>query len=203
MEEIVKKLIKEAFKTGYTYSDYRVLVNQLVLENKSTGVEQTDALSNYSLLNHKRMKRLDKTTKLSEKVLEKLQTLDRKVIWVVLTESWCGDAAQTLPIINKIAEASNNITLKVVLRDENAQLMDNFLTRGSRSIPKLIMVNETIGEVIDCWGPRPSVATNMVKAYKEKHGTLTAEFKQDLQIWYNKDKGENTIDDLLELLSLK
>ncbi|MEL4306588.1 thioredoxin family protein [Joostella sp. CR20] len=203
MEEIVRVLIKEGLKKSYTYADYRALVEQLVLENKSTGVEQTEALSNYSMLNHKRMKRLDKTVKLLESVQEKLKSFNRKVTWLVPTESWCGDAAQTLPIINAIAEASENITLKVVLRDENEQLMDHFLTRGSRSIPKLIMVDDAVNEVIDCWGPRPSIATNMVKAYKEAHGKLTPEFKQDLQVWYNKDKGQNTIEDLLELLSLK
>ncbi|QLE00731.1 thioredoxin family protein [Galbibacter sp. BG1] len=203
MEEIVRQLIKQAIEGGYSYSEYRNLVARLVLDGKSTGNEQTEALSNYSMLNERRMKRLDKTIKLSEAVLNRLSKLDRNIIWVVLTESWCGDAAQTLPVIQKFAEASNRIELKVVLRDENEALMNRFLTRGSRSIPKLIMVDPSVSEVIDCWGPRPSIATKMVKEQKEKFGMLSADFKEDLQLWYNKDKGQNTVEDLLELLSLE
>lgn len=203
MEQNILKHIRKAVDEGFSYLDYRAIVEQLVLEGESTGKEQTEALTNYSLLNHKRMKRLDKTTKLSPDVIAKLQSLKEQVTWVVITESWCGDAAQTLPIINKLAEATDKIHLKIVLRDENEELMDNFLTNGSRSIPKLIMLDKGLCKVLDVWGPRPSIATNLVQEYKEKHGGLSPEFKESLQVWYNKNKGENTIEDLLELLSLK
>ena len=79
--------------------------------------------------------------------------------------------------------------------------MDQFLTRGTRSIPKLIMVDNETGRVLHTWGPRPSRAMEMVYEFKTLHGTLTPEFKHDLQVWYNKDKGENTIADMLKLLA--
>jgi hypothetical protein len=124
------------------------------------------------------------------------------VTWLVLTESWCGDAAHVIPVINKIAELSDHIDLKLVYRDENEALMNAFLTNGSRSIPKLIMIDSHSGEVLDTFGPRPSEATQLVLDYKAKHGVLTPEFKEELQHWYNTDKGQNTIEDLIQLLNL-
>ena len=41
----------------------------------------------------------------------------------------------------------------------------------------------------------------MVNAYKAEHGMLTIEFKEDLQRWYNKDKGQSTIEDLVQLIA--
>ena len=77
--------------------------------------------------------------------------------------------------------------------------MNEFLTNGSKSIPKLIVLDEN-HEVVNSWGPRPAEPTQMVANYKRKHGQLDAEFKKQLQIWYNKDKGKNTQEDLIKLL---
>ena len=195
----MKTVITESLNKSQNYADYRKMVSDLLSEGKSTGENQSESLLNYSMLNDRRMSRLDKTIKLTEETLEQVKKVDAPRTWLVLTEGWCGDAAQTLPIINKIANENDQIDLKIVLRDENEQLMDQFLTNGSKSIPKLIALDEN-NEVISSWGPRPSIATKMVKDYKEQHGALDADFKKDLQIWYNKDKGNNTQTDLLELL---
>jgi hypothetical protein len=76
--------------------------------------------------------------------------------------------------------------------------MDLFLTNGGRSIPKLIALDKE-NNVIDSWGPRPSVATKMVADFKEKNGVLDPEFKQDLQVWYNKDKGQSVQEDFVSI----
>ena len=115
----------------------------------------------------------------------------------VLTESWCGDASPSLPVMNKIAELNSNIEFKIVLRDENLDLMNLFLTNGGMSIPKLIVIDNDQEKVIADWGPRPSIATKMVEDYKAEHGSLSAAFKQDLQVWYNKDKGQNILQDIV------
>lgn len=196
----IKDIIDESLTKSMSYEAYRILVQNLVAEGKSTGDVQTEALSKYSLLNDKRMQRLDKTTKLPEEAIAEIKAYNGNVTWIVLTESWCGDAAQTMPVIHKIAQLNENITLKVVLRDENEALMNEFLTNGGKSIPKLIAIDNTSKNVIGDWGPRPSKATKMVNDFKAEHGTLTPEFKKDLQVWYNKDKGQNTIEDLLQLV---
>ncbi|WP_420551698.1 thioredoxin family protein [Tenacibaculum aiptasiae] len=195
----MKEIIESSLQKAISYSEYRTLVKDLLEQGKSTGLTQSDALLNYSLLNDKRMKRLDKTIKISEETIAKVKDVKEPQTWLVLTEGWCGDAAQNLPVINKIAEENPNIQLKLVLRDENLELMDKFLTNGGRSIPKLIALDKE-NEVVDTWGPRPSVATKMVADYKTEHGSLDADFKKDLQVWYNKNKGNNMQEDILTLL---
>jgi thioredoxin-like negative regulator of GroEL len=192
-------LISDSINRGVSYTTYRTLIKGLLVEGKSTGNEQSEALLEYSILNDKRMDRLDKTLKISEETTSALNKLTDNFTLLVLSEGWCGDAAQILPVINKIAESSSKIDLKIVCRDENEALMNQFLTNGGKSIPKVIIVNNK-NEVINSWGPRPAIATKMVQDYKVKHGVLDDNFKKDLQIWYNKDKGNSTQKDLLEIL---
>lgn len=195
----MKNIIEKGLENSYSYIEYRKLIADLIAKRKSTGAVQTESLLNYSVLNDKRMNRLDKTLKLTLEVSKALKKCRKEVTWLVLSEGWCGDAAQSLPLINKIAEASAYINLKIALRDENDSLMDLFLTKGTKSIPKLIALNNQY-EVLATWGPRPSKATKMVEDYKEIHGKLDPEFKRELQVWYNKDKGYSIQDDFLQLL---
>lgn len=192
-------IIKDSLQSSMSYSAYRKMVKQLVAEKSNTGNEKNDDLANYTLLNDKRMNRWDKTFKLSDEVLNRLAQFKDNISWLVIIESWCGDAAHIVPVLNKIAEAIN-IDFRVVLRDENLELIDMFLSNGARSIPKLIMIDNQTGDVIDTYGPRPNKATKMVQEVKAKHGVITPEFKQDLQVWYNKDKGQNIIKDITEML---
>jgi len=196
---MINHLIIDSIRKGVNYSTYRTLIKGLLVEGKSTGNEQSEALFNYSKLNDKRMDRLDKTLKTSTETKLFLDELEDNFTFLVIAEGWCGDAAQIVPILNKIAEATPKISLKMVCRDENDDLMDVFLTNGSKSIPKVIVLDNK-NEVIDSWGPRPLVATKMVMDYKETHGALDPEFKKDLQIWYNKDKGNSTQNDIVTLL---
>lgn len=195
----MKEIIKNSLGKALSYTEYRDLVSGLLNEGKSTGPNQSEDLLNYSKLNDKRMKRLDKTIKLTDETLAKVKDIQEQQTWLVLTEGWCGDAAQNIPVINKIAEENANINLKLVLRDENLELMDAFLTNGGRSIPKLIALDKD-NQVINTWGPRPTQATQMVVDYKAKNGSLDAAFKEDLQVWYNKNKGVNTQEDIMSML---
>ena len=203
LEQIsVNNIIEDSLEKAISYEDYRTLVSELV-ENKSTsGAQKTEALANYTMLNDRRMRRWDKTVKISEEVQERIANFNEKVTWLVITESWCGDAAHVIPVLNEIASLNDNIRLKLVFRDENEALMDQFLTNGGRAIAKLIMIDDTNGEVIDTYGPRPSEATALVNAYKAEHGKLTPEFKEELQGWYNKNKGQNIINDIVLMLGV-
>ena len=195
----LKNIIEQSITQSMTYQDYRELVKQLSDNNSTTGESKTDALANYTILNNRRMKRWDKTIKVDEEAVNKISKITTKTTWLVLTESWCGDAAHLMPVMNKLAELNDNIDFKVLLRDENEALMDRFLTNGGRSIPKLIMIEDETKSIINTFGPRPSEATRLVNDYKSKHGGLSPEFKEELQHWYNKDKGQTAIKDLLEL----
>ena len=196
----MNSIIENSLDKSMSYQEYRDLVKQLVAKNSTTGPDKTAALAEYTKLNDRRMNRWDKTLKLTEESIAATNKLHDHVTWLVITESWCGDAAHVMPVISKMADLNDNIDLKVVLRDENEDLMNQFLTNGTMSIPKMIMINDKTGEVTDTYGPRPSEATKMVNDYKSKHGKLTPEFKEDLQRWYNQDKGKGTIKDLTGML---
>jgi hypothetical protein len=192
-------IIKESLTKSLSYDTYRKMVSDLLEQGKSTGPNQSDALLNYSNLNDARMNRLDKKTKLTDQTISTLKNTKKNQTWIMITEGWCGDAAQIGPVINKMSLETNKVDFKVVLRDENEDLMNQFLTNGSKSIPKLIVLDEN-NEVVSSWGPRPSIATKMVNDYKEIHGGLDAAFKKDLQVWYNKNKGENIQEDIVAFL---
>jgi hypothetical protein len=197
---LIKKNIEEGLKKAISYASYRKLISDLIASGKSSGPIQSKDLLNYSKLNDRRMTRLDKTIQLSQDILLRLKKIDKPITWLVLTEGWCGDAAQTLPVISKIADESDLITLKIIFRDEHEELMNQFLTNGGKSIPKLLVLNSE-NKVLNTWGPRPNIATKMVQDYKNKYGQLDAAFKQQLQVWYNKDKGVNIQEDMLGLLT--
>jgi len=200
-DTMINTIISKSIEKSMSYCEYTKLVEELTLNNSTTGLEKTEALANYTMLNNRRIKRWDKTIKVSENAVSAIKSFNKKTTWLVITESWCGDAAHILPVINKVAQLNANIDYKVVLRDENDALMQQFLTNGGKAIPKLIMIDEETQDVVNTFGPRPTVATNLVNDYKAEHGKLTPEFKEDLQRWYNKDKGQSTIEDLVNLLS--
>jgi len=194
-------IIKESINGGISYRDYRELVEQLADEHSNTGIEKTEALANYTKLNDRRMRRWDKTIKISKETQQKISEFNQKMTLLIITESWCGDAAHVIPALNKMAELNPNIDVKLVLRDENLELMDMFLTKGGRAIPKVIMIDDETGAVLSTYGPRPSEASSYVNRFIAKNGSLTPEFKEDLQHWYNGDKGQNIIKDVIEILS--
>lgn len=196
----MNKNIKTSLNRSISYQDYKTLVELMVKTESTTGDSKTVELADYTKLNDRRMKRWDKTVKVSDIIATKIKQWDQPMTWLVLTESWCGDAAHIIPVLNKIAELNENVKLKLVLRDENNSLMNDFLTNGNRSIPKVIMIDEASSDVVATYGPRPSEATKMVEDYKQKHGKLTAEFKEELQYWYNKNKGQNILEDVTSLL---
>jgi hypothetical protein len=192
--------VAKALFNSHSYSEYRKLVSDLLLEGKSTGNEQSDDLKHYSELNETRMNRLDKTMKITDENILKLKNLKNEYIWLVISEGWCGDAAQLLPIINKMAIDSGKIELKIVLRDENDELMKLFLTNKKKSIPVVIVVDKATGSVLGKWGPRPKGATDLITDYKKEFGVIDETAKTNLQLWYLHDKGISTQNELVNLM---
>lgn len=196
-------IIATALFKGRTYSEYRKLLSDLLLEKKSTAAEQTEKLTHYSFLNEGRMKRLDKTLSLTKENTNKLKTLQKEYIWLVISEGWCGDAAQILPVFHKMELASDKkIDLKIVLRDQNEALMNLFLIQKAKSIPILIIIDKQTGLVADHWGPRPKGAKKMIEVYKKNFGIIDEVAKTELQRWYFKDKGISTQNEIVEIISV-
>lgn len=194
----MNQLLKSSIAKGISYEEYNNQVQHFSLEGKASGTKQSIERIEFTKLNASRMRRIGKKTTLTDESLAIFKNTPKQT-WLVITESWCGDAAQTLPVLNNIASSSENIDLKIVYRDENSDLMSSFLTNGAQAIPKLIIVDEEYN-LINIWGPRSKNATKLVADYKQEYGAIDAEFKKQLQIWYNKDKGMSIIKDLVKLI---
>ncbi|RNL77397.1 thioredoxin family protein [Sinomicrobium pectinilyticum] len=193
------KIIENSLQKALSYEAYMELVKQLASEGKTSGPEQTDVRINFTKLNMSRMRRLNKTLAIPEKAVKSFKRINKRQTWLVIMESWCADGAQTIPVLNKICEEVTNLDLRIVLRDENPELMDLFLTSGTRSIPKLIVLDGDVN-VVHTWGPRSGTVMNMVAAYKSQNGKIDDPFKEFLQIWYNRDGGMAIIEDLVKLV---
>ena len=196
----MKSIIENSLSQSHSYVDYRNYINDILKEGKSTGKEQSEALTHYSELNEARMNRLEKTVKISTEIIQKLNQLNGDYIWLVISEGWCGDAAQILPVIYKMAELSERIDLKIVFRDENEDLMNLFLSNGTKSIPKLIILDKNTLEVLSDFGPRPIGAKQLILDYKAKHGIVDETAKTNLQLWYLHDKGLSIQKEILDLM---
>ncbi len=189
----MERIIEEALSASIGYSQYRELIDGLLEEGKTTGPNQSEDFLHYTNLNVTRMRRLDKTTRIEDEVGLAIQGIKKEQVWLVLTEAWCGDAAQVIPVVEAIAGLSNVIQTKYVLRDEHTELIDLFLTNGGRSIPKILLLDKEKDEVYATWGPRPSELQGVIDANKASDNPKPySELSVDVQRWYAKDKTIST-----------
>ena len=116
---------------------------------------------------------------------------------LVLNADWCGDSVNTVPYIARLAEAAPNVELRLLDRDENLDLMDAHLTNGSRSIPRVMILDS---EFRDCgvWGPRPDELQRWVRG----HGMSLprTDRYRETRTWYARDRGRTTIGELVAML---
>lgn len=187
--------MEEYINKGKSFESYYNEIDTLVNEGKSSGEDQSEAMVEYTRVNFKRMKKWRKIYKPSQEWVNSVQSLERKEDWILLTESWCGDAAQNISQIANMAEVSEDLNLSVLYRDENLELMDQFLTNGGRSIPKLIRIDSETKEVIGSWGPRVETAQNIVLDSK-KNGL---DYAEPLHAWYAKNKSADLEKEFISL----
>lgn len=192
--------MKVYIERSMTFDEYIHLIDKLIEENKTTGTDQSEAKVGFTRLNRQRMSRLAKTVVLDAAIREKISAADREQIWLIISEGWCGDAAQNVPVIEKVAAENPRIQTRYSLRDENVELMDKFLTNGARSIPKLVAVDAISNEVLWTWGARPKVAQAMFERLKAD-GIEKSDILELLQRWYNEDKGRALSSELAEMIA--
>jgi len=114
---------------------------------------------------------------------------------LVIAEDWCGDASNTVPILARLAEHLPGLELRVLRRDEHPDVMDQYLTNGSRSIPIVIALDEDFRE-LGHWGPRPLALQEWVMANR---ATIPKpELYPQVRKWYARDRGESTLREVLE-----
>ena len=182
---------------GITHNVYIDLLKDLLSEGRTTGLNQDDGLIEYAKLNIQRMERIYKTVVIKGELVKKVKAITEKQTWICITEGWCGDAAQSIPLFERLAELNDNISFKIVLRDENLDLMDRNLTNGGRAIPIVIATQND--QELWKWGPRPKSLQAIVDEFKQNPTVSYEELKTQLHTWYAKNK---TVDQQNELITL-
>lgn len=197
----MKNIQLSSLENRMTYAEYVAKTIALLNEGKTstTEVKPNPKIHLYTEQNVERMKNLDKTIVLAAETLEKLSKITEKQTWLTISEGWCGDASQVVPVIERMAAANPNITHELIFRDEHLDIMDMFLTDGGRSIPKTIVL-DAYGHVWHTWGPRPSGLQIVVDELRLKMSTMTKEeqkayfedIKKIVHGWYGEDKTAST-----------
>ncbi len=187
---------------GFTYPEFVLFTEKLVQENRTTGANQSEEYLGYTRLNLQRMGRWNKTSKVSASLEKLMGKVNRPQVWLLITDAWCGDGAQSIPHVAKIAALNPLISLKIILRDEHPELMDAYLTNGARSIPKLIAITADLQQELFIWGPKPQYLLDCHAAYKQNPGDLSyQEFKKQVHLWYAKNKQKDLETEIYPLIS--
>ncbi len=189
----------ERLKKGKSYKEF---MDNFKIKMLSSGTEnlteEQSAMLEYSKLNLQRSLRIEKMYNVSNDLKNYVENISKRQIWLVLTEDWCGDSAQNLPYIAKIAALNDKIEFRILERDSNLDIMDLYLTNGTRSIPKLIAFDED-GNEIFTWGPRPKAAQDLVSKRKSE-GASKEEFIRELHKWYSLNFGKELEKEFIEIL---
>lgn len=181
------------------FTDYLQLFENILQDAAPKAPYNNPDYLNYTKLNWSRQQRWLKTGVITDAMAAAVKEITTPQQWVIITEPWCGDAAHIVPFLTKIAALNPLITIDIQLRDTPPFLIEQYLTNGTKSIPKLI-IRDNDGNDMAVWGPRPAgcqVLYNRLKAEK-------ADFERtkiELQQWYNEDKGQSLQAELLEVLT--
>ncbi|HET8572460.1 MAG TPA: thioredoxin family protein [Edaphocola sp.] len=176
------------------YCQYFKSIADQPLSAQQAPYDQPDYL-NYVQLNWSRMNRWLKNGRLSEALVNRVKGIRSAQSWLVITEPWCGDAAHSVPFIELLSKVNPLISIRYELRDSEPFSINQYLTNGSKSIPKLVVRNSANTDLF-AWGPRP-VACQKIYTDLLTRNADQDEIKIALQKWYNEDKGQTLQEELL------
>lgn len=166
------------------------------LENPQT--DQYKEYKPYYDLGLQRMERTLKKLNFGEELFQKLEEKNFKGKILIISETWCGDASATVPAVVRFFEGRNEV--KIFLRDSDESLIDQFQTNGTRSIPKVLILDKNF-EVKNTWGPRPKYGHELLLKYKNDPENYTKDmFYNDLQIYYSRNRGKDAVEEIIQLL---
>ncbi|MBS3913538.1 MAG: thioredoxin family protein [Bacteroidetes bacterium] len=189
----------------FDYMSFLVYMHDLAEKHQTSGNLTSAARVDFTKLNYSRIKRMDQHLDISDALITETMSINRIQKWYVITESWCGDSAQVLPVIGKLSLYNNAmIELHILLRDENPEWMNFYHTKGALSIPKLI-IRDYKGNDLATWGPRPLPAQEILLNWKAKPEEMNhEEFEIKLHTWYARDKTITAQQELLNtIISIK
>lgn len=182
---------------GISYQQYFDAIIQMTINKTTSGVDQTEERIELTKLNMHRMKRINEAIHQIAPI-----ELSSEISVAILTEAWCGDSAQNVPWLEHFLNACHpKIESYYFFRDEHPELMNQFLTNGSRSIPKCIFFQKSTGSVLGTWGPRPTEIKNWLADFRAANPEISKhDWEIELHKYYTKNKGAAMLSDLKELI---
>lgn len=192
----LKKRVEES---GISYEEYLNRTAKEISEIKTDTLTPPEIKRiNIKSLNLQRNSRITRQYRPGEELSRILRDISEPQLWMIITESWCGDSGQNLPFIAVMASQNPLIDVRIMLRDSNPDVMDQFLTNGTRSIPILAAFSSTGNELFR-WGPRPKAAVELINECKSE-GLEKDEWTEKLHYWYAKNKGYELEKEFIELI---
>ncbi|MBR9861126.1 thioredoxin family protein [bacterium] len=183
---------------SYTYGEYMDMMENYADTYTTSGNDQSDSHKRFTKINYARMKRLNKQAAIRPELKEAVIKAPAQT-WYIITESWCGDAAQNVPYIAAMALLNSNIEVRLIFRDQYPELIKKYHTNGAYSIPKLISIDKN-GDELFVWGPRPeSIQKWYIPKLKEAEDKKPVQ--QELHTLYAHNKGEDIQADFIERLT--
>ena len=194
--QIIKDRINQK---GTKYQDYLdKLIDDIIKADPDSLDEKGRKRFETKRLNLQRSARIMKTYRVSENLIEEIKKINEPQLWMVITENWCGDSAQNLPYLALMSEENPKIDFKIILRDSNPDIMDQYLTNGTRSIPLLVAFDNDGNELFK-WGSRPKIIQEQFLKWKAE-GIVSPELYEKLHLLYAKNKGQAIESDFLDIL---
>lgn len=184
----------------YSYNEYLEESQKFIENNNPESLSNQDkTYYEYTKINLQRTKRVEKTFKPNQEIVELIEQISSPQTWLFVTEAWCGDSAQNIPYFFEYSKINNKIKVNVILRDSNLETIDSYFTEGnSRSIPKVVFFDNN-GTELAQWGSRPKFAQDLVSQLKAE-GYTKEEFNKELHTWYAKNRGKELEKEILEIL---
>ena len=135
---------QERFDQGLTYEAYKAQMTR----------------------NRERLEANEQGMELPQAELAFFQQLPKPLHVLALAEDWCGDVINNLPVLGQLAAASGKLNVRIFLRDQNLDLMDQYLNQGQfRSIPVFVFFDENFHE-LGHWIERPARIREMQAAMR-------------------------------------
>lgn len=181
---------------------YRARFEATVAAGRAAAEGEVSYPPEYTKLNLARTRRVEKTLRIPEHVQAVMRTAAPQA-WLVITEEWCGDSAQNLPVLLALAALAPAIEARILPRDAHPDVMDQYLTDGARSIPKLIAFEHSTGRERFRWGPRPAAARTWIAAERARPESERLPFdrlSEELHRWYAANGGQDVCSEIAELV---
>ena len=191
-------LSAEQLATGLSYPAYRQHIAEVMATSHPD--EQLAKMLPHYQENVARIDHLAPTIKVVPELQAALDKLSGHYIWAIITEGWCGDASQTGPILEAVAQASGgHIESRYFLRDSHPDFIDKYLTNGGKAIPIAVLLHADSLTEAGVWGPRPAPLQVIMQDLKARE-TPFKEIVTQVHAWYDEDATRTTQHELLALV---